>query len=203
MDQDRHLEQAGVERVGANDLPDRQGLRAGCPGLVQPVPRRRPGGQGPRLRGLEEVYETQNAGAGWNTVGPYWNFGFKCFAYVPFEGDLQPQPGALRPARCRHRRRQALCRQRRRRVRACPDRPQRRRLGEPQRAHGRPAVLRGAGQPRLDHLRRPAGQRQQQGVPDHGDRARRPRPADHGQLRAGVRRRWRLHPRRPRPTPRT
>ncbi len=36
--------------------------------------------------GLEEVYETQNAGAGWNTVGPYWNFGFRCFAYVPFEG---------------------------------------------------------------------------------------------------------------------
>ena len=36
--------------------------------------------------GLEEVYETQNAGAGWNTVGPYWNFGFKCFSYTPFEG---------------------------------------------------------------------------------------------------------------------
>jgi hypothetical protein len=37
--------------------------------------------------GLEEVYETQNAGAGWNTVAPYWNFGFKCFAYSPFEGN--------------------------------------------------------------------------------------------------------------------
>jgi photosystem II stability/assembly factor-like uncharacterized protein len=36
--------------------------------------------------GLEEVYETQNAGAGWNTIAPYWNFGFKCFAYSPFEG---------------------------------------------------------------------------------------------------------------------
>jgi hypothetical protein len=36
--------------------------------------------------GLEEVYETQDAGAGWNTVGPYWNFGFKCFSYSPFEG---------------------------------------------------------------------------------------------------------------------
>lgn len=36
--------------------------------------------------GLEEVYETQNGGAGWNTIGPYWNFGFKCFAYQPFEG---------------------------------------------------------------------------------------------------------------------
>ena len=36
--------------------------------------------------GLEEVYETQNGGAGWNTIAPYWNFGFKCFAYTPFEG---------------------------------------------------------------------------------------------------------------------
>jgi hypothetical protein len=36
--------------------------------------------------GLEEVYETQNGGAGWNTIAPYWNFGFKCFSYSPFEG---------------------------------------------------------------------------------------------------------------------
>ena len=36
--------------------------------------------------GLEEVYETQNGGAGWSTIGPYWNFGFKCFATDPFEG---------------------------------------------------------------------------------------------------------------------
>ena len=36
--------------------------------------------------GLEEVYETQNGGAGWNTVGPYWNFGFNCFSFSPFEG---------------------------------------------------------------------------------------------------------------------
>lgn len=36
--------------------------------------------------GLEEVYETQNAGAGWNTIAPYWNFGFSCFSYSPFEG---------------------------------------------------------------------------------------------------------------------
>jgi hypothetical protein len=36
--------------------------------------------------GLEEVYETQNAGAGWNTIAPYWNFGFRCFSYTPFEG---------------------------------------------------------------------------------------------------------------------
>src|SRR5712664_1766309 len=29
--------------------------------------------------GLEEVYETQNGGSGWNTIAPYWNFGFNCF----------------------------------------------------------------------------------------------------------------------------
>ena len=36
--------------------------------------------------GLEEVYETQNAGSSWNTIGRYWNFGFPCFSYSPFEG---------------------------------------------------------------------------------------------------------------------
>jgi hypothetical protein len=36
--------------------------------------------------GLEEVYETQNAGTGWNTIAPYWNFYFSCFSYSPFEG---------------------------------------------------------------------------------------------------------------------
>ena len=36
--------------------------------------------------GLEEVYETQNGGSGWNTIAPYWNFGFSCFSYNPFEG---------------------------------------------------------------------------------------------------------------------
>ncbi|HZQ49726.1 MAG TPA: sialidase family protein [Candidatus Dormibacteraeota bacterium] len=36
--------------------------------------------------GLEEVYESQNDGASWNTIAPYWNFGFSCFSYSPFEG---------------------------------------------------------------------------------------------------------------------
>ena len=30
--------------------------------------------------GLEEVYETTNGGSSWNTVGPYWNFYFPCWA---------------------------------------------------------------------------------------------------------------------------
>ena len=29
--------------------------------------------------GLEEVYETKDSGAHWNTVGPYWNFYFSCW----------------------------------------------------------------------------------------------------------------------------
>ena len=29
--------------------------------------------------GLEEVYESRNAGTRWSTPGPYWNFGFNCW----------------------------------------------------------------------------------------------------------------------------
>ncbi|HEX6548162.1 MAG TPA: hypothetical protein VF134_05415 [Candidatus Dormibacteraeota bacterium] len=36
--------------------------------------------------GLEEVYETANAGTDWNAVGPYWNLTLQCFSYQPFEG---------------------------------------------------------------------------------------------------------------------
>jgi photosystem II stability/assembly factor-like uncharacterized protein len=36
--------------------------------------------------GLEEVYETTNGGSSWTTIGPYWNFPFKCFSYDPFPG---------------------------------------------------------------------------------------------------------------------
>ena len=36
--------------------------------------------------GLEEVYESTNGGGKWNTIAPYWNFGFSCFSYSPFEG---------------------------------------------------------------------------------------------------------------------
>jgi hypothetical protein len=33
--------------------------------------------------GLEEVYESHDAGATWNTVGPYWNFTFPCWSIDP------------------------------------------------------------------------------------------------------------------------
>ncbi len=36
--------------------------------------------------GLEEVYETLDAGLNWSTVGPYWNFTLPCFSYTPFMG---------------------------------------------------------------------------------------------------------------------
>ncbi|MEV8566186.1 glycosyl hydrolase [Streptomyces sp. NPDC051322] len=42
--------------------------------------------------GLEEVYESQDGGARWSTVGPYWNFGFACWNIDPAEqtGDCNP-----------------------------------------------------------------------------------------------------------------
>ena len=33
--------------------------------------------------GLEEVYETPNAGATWSTIGPYWNFPYSCWNVNP------------------------------------------------------------------------------------------------------------------------
>lgn len=35
--------------------------------------------------GLEEVYESHDAGATWQTVGPYWNFSFPCWSLNPAE----------------------------------------------------------------------------------------------------------------------
>ncbi len=32
--------------------------------------------------GLEEVFDTRNGGSTWNAVGPYWNFGFACWAIL-------------------------------------------------------------------------------------------------------------------------
>jgi hypothetical protein len=33
--------------------------------------------------GLEEVYETEDGGAHWTTIGPYWNFDFRCWSVDP------------------------------------------------------------------------------------------------------------------------
>jgi hypothetical protein len=46
------------------------------------------------VAGLEEVYETTNGGSTWNTVGPYWNFDFPCWA----PDAVYPPNGA--PNRC-------------------------------------------------------------------------------------------------------
>lgn len=32
--------------------------------------------------GLEEVYETQDGGSHWSTIGPYWNFDFNCWSAI-------------------------------------------------------------------------------------------------------------------------
>ncbi len=32
--------------------------------------------------GLEEIYESWDAGASWQTTGRYWNFGLRCFSYT-------------------------------------------------------------------------------------------------------------------------
>ena len=74
----------GQLRLGAQAGDRRQGLQPGRPGLVQPVPRGRPGERRTTsYAGLEEVYETTNGGSSWTTVGPYWNFYFPCWAPTP------------------------------------------------------------------------------------------------------------------------
>ena len=79
-----------------------QGVRPRRAGLVQPVARRRPGEPEPVSSGLEEVYETSNGGSNWNTVGPYWNFYFSCWApdalYPPNGDRTVPAGDAHRPA---------------------------------------------------------------------------------------------------------
>ncbi len=37
------------------------------------------------ILGLEEVFETYDGGKSWSTIGPYWNFGFDCWA--PLDAD--------------------------------------------------------------------------------------------------------------------
>ena len=40
--------------------------------------------------GLEEVYESTDAGVHWKTIGPYWNFEFKCWSIVDSENTCDP-----------------------------------------------------------------------------------------------------------------
>ena len=40
--------------------------------------------------GLEEVYETEDGGATWKTIGPYWNFGFDCSDLTQPDGGCPP-----------------------------------------------------------------------------------------------------------------
>ena len=49
--------------------------------------------------GLEEVFETHDAGSHLGTLGPYWNFGFPCWSIDPSKqtGDCH-QTHARRPA---------------------------------------------------------------------------------------------------------
>jgi hypothetical protein len=44
--------------------------------------------------GLEEVFETTNAGATWTTTGPYWNFPYKCWSVIPAKNTC---PGTTHP----------------------------------------------------------------------------------------------------------
>ena len=111
--------------------------------------------------GLEEVFETTNAGTSWTADGPYWNYSFKCDLTYTCPGTTPPGP-----ARRRDRERQGLGGQRRRRVVPSARYARCRALDEPQRRPQHPAVLlrrqRAAERP-ADDLRRPAGQRDGQG----------------------------------------
>ena len=77
MDPDRRLDQVGELRLGASastrDYP--AGVQAWYNNFVEVDP----GNPQHVYVGLEEVYETEDGGATWKTIGPYWNFGFDCF----------------------------------------------------------------------------------------------------------------------------
>ena len=40
--------------------------------------------------GLEEVFETNDAGVHWKAIGPYWNFGFRCWSYDDSQNTCDP-----------------------------------------------------------------------------------------------------------------
>jgi hypothetical protein len=51
--------------------------------------------------GLEEVYETQDGGSHWTTIGPYWNFDFKCWSVDPSLNTCPPTARCQAVSRCR------------------------------------------------------------------------------------------------------
>jgi hypothetical protein len=42
--------------------------------------------------GLEEVYETWDAGGSWTTAAPYWNFDFPCWSFFDAQNTCPPAP---------------------------------------------------------------------------------------------------------------
>jgi hypothetical protein len=40
--------------------------------------------------GLEEVYESEDGGGHWTTIGPYWNFDFRCWSVDPARNTCPP-----------------------------------------------------------------------------------------------------------------
>jgi hypothetical protein len=42
--------------------------------------------------GLEEVYETRDAGVSWKTIGPYWNFDFPCWSIYDAQNTCPKTP---------------------------------------------------------------------------------------------------------------
>ena len=40
--------------------------------------------------GLEEVYETEDGGSHWTTIGPYWNFDFRCWSVTDSRNTCPP-----------------------------------------------------------------------------------------------------------------
>lgn len=42
--------------------------------------------------GLEEVYETRDAGGSWITTAPYWNFDFACWSFIDAQNSCPPAP---------------------------------------------------------------------------------------------------------------
>ena len=98
--------------------------------------------------GLEEVYETEDGGSHWTTIGPYWNFDFHCWSVVRRAEHL-PADDAPRSALDRDRRRHAstsattAASTRGRCAARVNAQRQRHRLAEPEREHAHAAVLLG------------------------------------------------------------